>query len=397
MKKKDDRGNENGETMEESNKELPLNVKIYGAILLILIFISGCIGNILSILAITFDSKLRKKVIHILILTVAICGLLVDLIVIPTLGLHVIEHWPVWPLNKYVCTVVSFVTNTCTSMMALMLLVFSVDRYFVIVRKQMLKKNHVVLAIIILLIIIMCFHGTYLFQAANVENELNKTEEISVCNDIDGELLNDDVRIPILTMTVVHALAAFISVLILIKTSITWWQMKNANLDSPLKSVENDLKGAALITGGYIIFWIPYWILLIFRSHDETTVRIVVISFILSLMATTIAPFSAVMFLKKIRLTIMNIITGCKQSDCCIMNYSDESDTNPLNQTTNTHLVVDAPKIFVKGKFKRGTKRIAMDSVSIGSSEFSREESPGEDNDSYDDLTELQPQRESVF
>ena len=387
---------------EEDRMTLPNTVKIYGGILLVLIFICGSIGNTLNILCVTLYSKLRRKVVNILLLCISIYGLVIDIVCVPTLGLHVINYWPVWPLNKTLCTVVSFLTNTCTSMMVATLMLFSIDRYLIVVRKRMIGRKKIVISVMSLTLVICASHGSYMFQI-NHEN-FNKTNNISVCNQLDGELLAETVQAPIFAITIIHAIVTFVAIVLLSVSSFTWWKIKNKDLDSPLRSIENDLKGSSVITVGCLLFWLPNWILLLFRSYKTTTVRMVVISFILSLISTTVAPFSSLMFLKTIRRTCINILTGCKGSDL-FSKTSDriDGDKNLLTHNTilqRTHYEdIGAPQTFVKGNFKRGTTRITMDSVSIDSNEFSTggDDSHGHDNTSYDDITELHPQRESVF
>ena len=120
------------EAMEEESdydNPLPNSVKIYCSVLLVGVFILGSVGNMLMILSIVLYSKLSRKVIHILLLPVSVCGFIIDILCVPTLGLHVVKYWPKWPLNDAMCTAVSFLTNTCTSMMVATMLLFSVDRF----------------------------------------------------------------------------------------------------------------------------------------------------------------------------------------------------------------------------------------------------------------------------
>merc|ERR1712142_823356 len=66
-------------------------------------------------------------------------------------------------------------------------------------------------------------------------------------------------------------------------------------------------------------FWAPYWILLTFRTYETTKVKMVVISFILSLISTVIPPLSALLFMKTIRRAYLDILLGCQNTDPCII------------------------------------------------------------------------------
>ncbi|EDV26433.1 uncharacterized protein TRIADDRAFT_54417 [Trichoplax adhaerens] len=120
---------------------IPLSVGIIQAILLIIIFIIGLVGNILVIVVIK-RYEISSSPINILLLNFVSCDIL-SLFILYPITIIVKFGLPVYPFDSSFCSFEGFLRQTCSIVTILTLTVISVGRYDAIV-PPVHKRDHVI-------------------------------------------------------------------------------------------------------------------------------------------------------------------------------------------------------------------------------------------------------------
>ena len=386
------RSNEGGMTT------LPSTVKVYSGIITTGVFLGGLVVNLSALLTVALYVRASRSSIFFILVNLFVCNLLLSTFEYPVTGLNIIQHWPDWQCSATLCKWSSLCENVCSSVVVFILLLLSIDRYYVTVQRRELPSKMIGVLSVLIWVACATLHGIYSFDSTNPSSETHPQTQknITVCNAFSGKPLTDG-QLGYSRSAIANIACFVVTLAIILRVGIDVWRGKIQGHAKTRKIQREEFKIAFIVIVFAVVFFLPKFSVTIIRSrHVTVRARIVVLTQVLGSINSVMAGIVCIMFSKDFRRATLDMVRGCAQSRLRVnhgagrdrqQNDMKEPLTTkvPLTHENNDCTSNNNPQPkFIKGRFKSCHKEIDMCSVSIDSQTLEEEAGPGQKNKIYE-------------
>ena len=344
--------------MDSLKKDLDSDIKLYVAILSIIIMAVGTIGNLLTIVVLLLYKKFQEQAINIILASISFCSFILDVYIVPVFAIAVLQSWPKWVLQNGMCNATNFIWNVCISEVVQCLLLLSFIEYCR-VKKKFYHKIVVCIWLMSTWVISVCGHALESFNTG-----IHLSGNFSKCGEISGLVLlrsNSNFYVTLLRMVLAFIALCLFGMSTIHLRALKTYNKNNSNSSAvrALKNSRNQLKLVTIIFCLCTLCWLADWILSIAKvSNANIKPKLNIISKVLSNLSTTIVPITCTIFWKHYRRSVRDFFRGCKGS-CIKKREVQKQDSFKLPLTRNSISNTDIANLltnFKKGKYTTGSK-----------------------------------------
>nr|QBS47869.1 neuropeptide-like GPCR [Tripedalia cystophora] len=319
--------------IDASRYEIPLATKVIIGVLFLIGFPCGLLGNVLVIFAVAF-TRLRQRVSSLLILNLAVTDLLVSALPMPLYGIYYVFYWPQWDFGRPLCKVSHYVMRVCGTMSVLTLVVIAIDRYFAVIRNRLLARRQRMSLVLSVLWFISLVAMVYPLLGDGVEYVSLGGKNFDVCVKMSGEPIKEKSFVAtLLLQTVVSVLivSCLLGIYITMIRSIWRTRHLSGTNDVEVQGKRQNSRAVVLmfvILVAFIISWVPYWLVTLFRLYPPNKEKgidpsVVLVFYTFAILNSAWNPVLYALVSKGFRKAYKQIMTGNFQYSVRSSGYQD--------------------------------------------------------------------------
>ncbi len=302
------------------------DVKIAMGVLIFVGIIPGIFGNLLVIVAI-IGTTLRRSVVNLLVLSLAVTDVLISAFPLPILGVYFVFYWPEWMIGHGWCPTTMFVTNVCAIVSILTLISIAIDRYYAVQHNTfLLSRGRCKILMVVYWIVGALIAAANLMRGGIFQEKLQHGT-YSVCHRITGRTVEDpSIKLSLIIKLSLGLPISIGLIIIYILLSYSVWKQRAAptaedfRSESVKRQRSNKNKAVKMmfaIVVAFALCWIPYYVVTFIRianlsSDPNIDPGYVLFCYLLAMMNSTVNPILYALLSRKFRKVFKSILTGTK-------------------------------------------------------------------------------------